>query len=60
MMTERVMLDLCTDAGNFSGAVVLVISLVLTRSYLPRSSKGEFREAIERKLIACKEEYGRG
>ena len=25
MMTERVMLDLCTDAGNFSGAVVLVM-----------------------------------
>ena len=59
-MIDRVMSDLCRDAGNFSGAVVLVISLVLTRSYLPRSSKGKFREAIERKLIACKEEYGRG
>ena len=59
-MIERVRLDLCRDARIFSGAVVLVICLVLTRSYLPRSSKGEFREAIERKQIACKEEHGRG
>ena len=54
------MLDLYRDAGNFSGAVVLVICLVTTRRYLLRSSKGEFREAIEMKQTDCKKEHGRG
>ena len=54
------MLDLCRDAGNFSGAAVLVICLDINRRYLLRSSKGRFREAVWRKQTDCKEEHGRG
>lgn len=54
------MLDLCRGAGNFSGAVVLVICLDITRRYLLRSSKGRCREAVWRKQTDCKEEHGRG
>ena len=52
------MLDLCRDAGNFSGEVEFIIHLITTRNLL-RSSKDEFREATERKQTGCKEEHGR-
>ena len=57
---DRIVLDLCRDAGNFSGVVVLVICLDITRRYLHISSKSRCREAVCRKQTDCKEELGRG